>query len=209
MEITLEQVKKLQEHAHVSFKEAKEALTETDGNLLEALIALEENGKVNPDMGSSESSADGAESAYGYGQQRHDHRGHSHHGQGQHGCGDYGEKGKGSFMALLKKGWDKLCELVHKGNINHFEVWRQEERVVDIPVNVLIVCLIFFFWFICPALVIALFFGCRYRFRGPDLGREGKGINRAMDAAAEKAEDLKRNLQESENSEDKVNLGKE
>ncbi|MDR2615905.1 MAG: ubiquitin, partial [Oscillospiraceae bacterium] len=43
---TLEQVEKLRERANVSFEEAKAALDEADGDLLDALILLEKQGKT-------------------------------------------------------------------------------------------------------------------------------------------------------------------
>ena len=43
MEITLEKVDKVIERTGASYKEAKEALEMTDGNVLDAIIYLEEN----------------------------------------------------------------------------------------------------------------------------------------------------------------------
>ena len=44
MEVTLEQVERLREKADVSYAKAKEALEYSGGNLLDALIYLEEQG---------------------------------------------------------------------------------------------------------------------------------------------------------------------
>ena len=46
MEITLEQVERLKDKANVSYEDAKNALEQTDGDLLEALILLEQQGKT-------------------------------------------------------------------------------------------------------------------------------------------------------------------
>ena len=46
MEVTLELVEQLRQHADVSFADAKAALEHTDGDLLEALIWLEQQGKI-------------------------------------------------------------------------------------------------------------------------------------------------------------------
>ena len=46
MEITLEQVEKLREKANVSYALAKQALEYSGGNLLDALIYLEEKGAI-------------------------------------------------------------------------------------------------------------------------------------------------------------------
>ena len=46
MEITLEQVERLREKAAVSYGQAKAALEYSGGNLLDALIYLEERGVI-------------------------------------------------------------------------------------------------------------------------------------------------------------------
>ena len=46
MEITLEQVERLREKANVSYARAKQALEYSGGNLLDALIYLEEQGDI-------------------------------------------------------------------------------------------------------------------------------------------------------------------
>lgn len=46
MEVTLELVQQLRQYADVSFSDAKAALEHTDGDLLEALIWLEQQGKI-------------------------------------------------------------------------------------------------------------------------------------------------------------------
>ncbi|GKT27164.1 DUF4342 domain-containing protein, partial [Aduncisulcus paluster] len=46
MSINLEKIDLLKERANVGYKEAKEALEQCDGDLVEALIWLEENEKI-------------------------------------------------------------------------------------------------------------------------------------------------------------------
>lgn len=45
--ITLEQIDLLMERANVSYTEAKEALEQTNGDIVEALLYLEKNNKIN------------------------------------------------------------------------------------------------------------------------------------------------------------------
>lgn len=49
MEITIEQIDLIRKRARVGYKEAKEALEYSNGNIVEALAYLEENGKIKPD----------------------------------------------------------------------------------------------------------------------------------------------------------------
>ena len=51
MEITLEMVERLKDKAKVSYSQAKEALEYSGGNLLDALIYLEEKGAIPRDEG--------------------------------------------------------------------------------------------------------------------------------------------------------------
>ena len=78
-----------------------------------------------------------------------------------------------------------IRRLVACGNRNRFEVRRGDELVMDLPVTVLAVALIFAFWVCLPLLVIGLFTGWRYSFSGAELGSER--INGAMRKAAEVA----------------------
>jgi hypothetical protein len=261
MNITIEQVEKLVKLSGVSFEEAKQALEAADGDILEAIIALEQEGKTAkqtgayntndvPPPGSASTAGFGNPSGFGgqgnagfnaqdqrgsapnsgFGPQGNfgnatsgAHQGYYGAGYGTNaggyqngaGCGanagayqggagqnDYAYKQETSgFGDALKKIWQLLMKAVHTGNVNHFEVYKQGASVLSSPVTVLVIVLVFFFWITLPVLIIALFFGCRYRFRGPDLGRDS--INKAMDAAANTAEDLKQSVKDSANPEDK------
>ena len=53
MEITVEMVERLREKAPVSYAQAKEALEYSEGNLLDALIYLEEKGAIPQAEGTS------------------------------------------------------------------------------------------------------------------------------------------------------------
>ena len=53
MDITLEQVERLREKANISYEEAKAVLEEAGGSLLDALILLEQRGKIHSDAGKS------------------------------------------------------------------------------------------------------------------------------------------------------------
>lgn len=175
---TLEQVEKLREHAGVSYDEAKEALDAADGDLLEALIYLEKKGKVKPPEGNGYTRSDAeAEAEKTRREQRTE--GNAHEGE--------------SFTELLKR-FGRFClKILHKGNVNTFEVLRGDECKASVPVTVLVVLLLAAFWVVLPLIVIGLFFGLHYRFQGPDLGRNP--VNRAMDSAADAAEDLKRSVE--------------
>ncbi len=174
---TLEQVEKLRERANVSFEEAKAALDACGGDLLEALILLEKQGKVNPPHGggcysSRDSVGEEKETAYQE-------------------CGT-GER-RGESLGELMRRFGRFCKnLFKKGNSNYFEAEKEGKVIISVPVTVLIIGLIFFFWVIFPLMIIGLFCGFRYHFHGQDLGKES--VNRVMDSASDTAESIKKSF---------------
>ena len=175
---TLEQVEKLREKAGVSFEEAKAALDANDGDLLESIISLEKQGKVNQPVSggyysSQNAGPDEEETAY------HTYKTYK-----------YREKHGESFGDMLKR-FGRFCgRLFTKGNNNYFEAEKNGNVVVSCPVTALVLMLLFLFWIIVPLVIIGLFFGFRYHFRGHDLGRES--VNRVMDSASNTAEEIKK-----------------
>ncbi len=174
---TLEQVEKLRERANVSYDEAKAALDATNGDLLEAMIYLEKQGKAKAPAG---------DGFYSSGKTNNQSTEQSDE------CKRKNETRGETFSGLLKR-FGRFClKLFHKGNINTFEVFKGEESKASVPVTVLVLLLLFAFWITLPLMVIGLFFGLRYRFIGPDLG--SVTVNSAMDSAAKAAEDIKRSI---------------
>lgn len=179
---TLEQVEKLRTMANISYDEAKTALDATNGDLLEAIIYLEKQGKVTTPSGggyySSEKTADVNAGAYkktGWERQTNNYNG--------------GE----TFISLLRRFGGFCLKLVRKGNENSFEVLKGEESKGSAPVTALALLLIFAFWVTIPLLIIGLFFGFRYRFNGPDFS--GNTVNDAIKNAADAAVNLKKSIE--------------
>jgi len=173
---TLDQVEKLREKANVSYDEAKAALEAANGDLLDALILLERQGKVSAPAGGGYYSSGKA--------------GGEPQGEGAAGA----EKTGATFGDLLRKLGRFCMKVIHKGNINTFEVLKGGESKAVIPVTVLVLLLLFAFWVTIPLIIVGLFFGLRYRFGGPDLGNDS--VNQAMDSAAAAAEKLKKSVTE-------------
>ena len=175
---TLEQVEKLREKANVSFEEARAALDACNGDLLEAIIYLEKQGKVNPPAGggyynSYYTGQDGAPGQDAGGPQANGH------------CGTSFREGAGKFGRFLAR-------MFQIGNSNALEARKNGEALFACPVTALVLLLIFFFWIVVPLFILSLFFGFRYRFIGPELGTEP--VNRVMDGASDTADDIKNNF---------------
>lgn len=177
---TLEQVEKLRAMANISYDEAKAALDAANGDLLEAIIYLEKQGKVNAPSGggyySSEKTADVNVVTCKTSWEKQN---------------KYGNAGE-SFTSLLKKIGRFCLKMIHKGNVNSFEVLKGGESKASFPVTALALLVIFAFWIIIPLIIVGLFFGFRYRFHGPDFN--GTTVNEAMNNAADAAENLKKSI---------------
>lgn len=177
--VTLEQVEKLCERANISYDEARAALEETNGDILEAIINLEKQNRIQAPRGgyynSRNTQQDGNANAFGEG---------TSEGYREDNC-IYFKELVGKFIGWCKK-------IIGKGNRNNFEVRKGQSKVMAIPVTVLVVLVAFMFWATIPIMVVGLFFGYRYAFSGPDLGREN--VNRAMDSVADVAENIKREV---------------
>ncbi|MDR3277859.1 MAG: ubiquitin [Oscillospiraceae bacterium] len=164
----LEQVEKLRERADVTFEEAKAALDASNGDLLDAMIYLEKQGKVVTPAGGGRYSSESAPPPDG-GNER-------------------ARRGE-SFKDMMKGLGRFLMNLFEKGNSNYLDAMKNGETVLSCPVTVLVVLLVFLFWGIVPLMILSLFFGFRYRFRGAELGREA--VNKVMSDASDAVEGLK------------------
>jgi len=181
----LEKVEKLREKANVTFAEAKEALDNSGGDILDALIYLENNGKVTEPAGGGffsgadmpvqmdlSSSSDSSGSS-----QRHD-------GSGE------------EFADLMKRFGAFVLKMFNKGINNHLEATKGEQHMFSCPI-LIVILLCVFFWITIPLFIISLFCGFRYRFTGADLGRDS--VNSVMDSATNVVEDVKRTFADKAN----------
>lgn len=195
--ITLEQVEQLRTKADVTYEEARQALEAANGDLLDAVILLELQGKVKPpvaavraareqketrdeskqaDTGSATADSSGAET---------DRAKNEKKGTGRReNQTDAGSVFK-TFFAWVKR-------QIHAGNRNNFVVMRGDRTMLTLPITALVLLTLFFFWAIIVLIVIGLFCGFRYSFAGPDI--RGDAANTILHSAADAAETLRRDV---------------
>lgn len=158
-----EKVEKLREKANVTFEEAKAALDEANGDLLDAMIILEKQGK-----------ADAQKESYSTKNEETDLM-----------VVDQPEKKErkrgNAFTDKVKALWHKSCE-------NNFVTERNDDVIVNIPIWAFLLILIFTWHVTLIVMVAALFFGCRYSFRGKD---EMKFANNVCDKVSNAADKVK------------------
>ena len=179
MEITLEMVERLKDKAKVSYSQAKEALEYSGGNLLDALIYLEEKGAIPRDEGAyystrSETPPPPPEPLAVQPAAEKKQKGSKPPRARR--------EGRRSFVTTLRR-W--LID-------NELEIWRHDQPVTALPVLILLLLLICAFWVAISVLLLGLFLGFRYRFSGPDLERED--LNNMIGSVADTAADLGRQV---------------
>ncbi len=161
-----EMVEMLRQKADITYEEAKTALELANWDLLDAMLVLEREGKVNGAGGSYSTRSE--EEAPNKEHKRRDCDG---------------------LRGALRWFGRMLAKLIRIGNANHLVVSRKDEELFSLPVTVCAVLLMCSVGTVLFAMVVGLFCGLRYSFRGPNLGKEA--INSAMDRAAEVAENVK------------------
>jgi len=187
--ITIEQVEELRKRVHVSYEDAKAALEEANGDILEAIIILERENKIAPPEGGGF-----------YSTKNHQDHVNSNDINEESNKDKYYNNSRVSFSDLLKKFFNLCKNILEKGNKNNFEVLKNGNVEMTIPVTILAILVLFFFWITVPIIVLGLFLGYRYAFSGPDLGKEN--INSVMDSVANVAENIKKEVK-GENSDGK------
>lgn len=142
MSVNLEQIEMLKARANVSYQEAKEILEKCNYDVVDALIELEKQSKVNP---SKTTEATGEKAC----------------------CG--------TARKILKYGET----LFHKGNETKFVISKADNKIVDLPVNVVILSTIIAAPVTIFGVIGALVTNHKIRFAKPD-GEDLK-INQTID----------------------------
>lgn len=157
-----EMVEKLRQKANVSYEDAKVALEACDWDMLDALILLESQGKVKDAVGGPEFTTQEPPKE------------------------NQPEKRRNDFKSCARRFFDFVIKLLKKGNENSFVIVnRHHEELIAVPLTVLILLLVCIWPGTLIALIVGLFFGLRYSFRGPNMSQK---MNDAMDKAADMAQ---------------------
>lgn len=181
---TLEMVERLRERADVTFEEAKAALDEANGDLLDAIILLERQGKTNapPKGGAYSDKAEEPE---------------------EEPCADEKSKWKSmsgpeAFREIFIGIGTAIGDMLHKGNTNYIEAIKKGKVVLSCPVTIFILLLVLGFWALIPIMILAMFFGWKYRFRGDELGRDDLNdvLEKVENSAEQVVEEIKSKVAE-------------
>ena len=165
---TLEKVERLRERANVSYEEAKLALEQTNGDLLDAIVLLERQGKTKkPEQASYSTSYDE--------QERYDNvkdKVAQQQSRSQIGI---------TFGQILRK-------VFHILRHNSLCVTRKDSVLFVLPVWAFVLILLLAWRIVLPVMIISLFFWVRYSFTGED---DLSKANAFMDKVGNIADDVK------------------
>ena len=165
----IEKVERLREKANVSYEEAKAALEQTGGELLDAIVLLERQGKVKEPAHSTFSTEYEEQKEYIKVRDKVEEQENS-------------APSMGRTIGRLFRG---LIRFIKQTT---FIVTKGEDTVFTMP-TLIFVLLLFFFWeVLAPVMVIALFFGVRYSFEGEE---EAEKANSILHKAGDFAQDVK------------------
>lgn len=171
-----EKVEKLRQRANVSYEEARDALNESNGDLLDAMVYLEKQGKVNPPKSSTYTTDYEQQSQY------QDVKGTVCEQQRQANKKTFGSKVKHLFQII----WQTLQE-------NTLHVRRKDVEIMNLPLWAVILILLFAWHFVLVVVIISLFLDCRYHLEKRDGTVETANdvINKASEKASEAADFVK------------------
>lgn len=175
--VDFEKVEKLVQKANVSYEDAKNALEAANGDMLDAIIALEKAGKVNSQASFTTTSPES--SPY----------------KDVPAVVDQTNKTEGkSFFkdlgAAIKRGFRYTVD-------NSVRVVRNDVEVIKLPLWISIIAMLAAWELLLIVIVISLFFDCRYSVVGKDNANE---VNRVIDQASTFAGKVKDSWNESFNN---------
>lgn len=178
----LEMVEKLREKANVSYEEASAALEKCNWDLLDALLMLEGEGRLNRDSEAPE------KKEYTTRVQPKAEKKANHGG-----------------FAMLMKG---IAQVIRRLNAVQLLIKKNGEVRLELPMSVVLLLIIISIWAVGIAAVVAMFFGYRFAVKGLSFD---DSVNAAMDKAGTFVDDVAKagptvviieNKAEQENSEE-------
>ena len=167
-----EKVDKLRERANVSYEEAKDALERSNGDILDAMILLEREGKTRAEGSQSFSTNCNAEPQFA-----------------QNGAYDEKQARRERCRENGRTFAEKIKELFRKSTVNYLVIERNGERLIKLPVLAVILIVLFAWYAAIIAIVVSLFCDCKYTF-------VGEGDLKTANEVCDKAENLASQVKE-------------
>jgi hypothetical protein len=168
MEITLEKIDSLRERANVSYAEAKEALENSGGNMIDAIISLEGDNKTVYDRVKREKA-----------RSRDQERMHEKKEKYKANADDFVDSSKKVFASM---------------NDTRVIMYNNDRVVLDVSLTITLVAAIFAFPVTVAIIVIGMLTGNRFKVVRKD--KKGDIVNDVLDKAAKVSQTVANNLKE-------------
>lgn len=173
-----EQVQRLREKSGASQEACREALLRSEGDPLDAILYLERTGRSNTaSQGGCFTTEPGAKATKAARKALVESVG-----------AQSGREEKDDWRDWAREGASTLRSLLCRATANQFEVWRKDKLMTSIPVLILVLLFLVAFWISVSLLFFGMIIGCRYRFVGPDLGRDE--VNGVMNNVSATVDDV-------------------
>ena len=166
----MQMVEKLREYADVTYEEAKAALDEANGDLLEAVILLERQGKTKKPEQSTYTTKAEEQPQYQDVRERIEQQ---------------EKKASDGFGRKTRRAVKKMVNILKR---NFFQVTRNDNLLFQMPAWVFALILLFFWETVIPVMLISLFFGVRFSFTGED---DLSSANDFMEKAGDMADEVR------------------
>ena len=190
-----QKVEQLVNKAGCSYEDAKAALEACGWDMLDAVISLEREGKVNKET--AEQKAEelieiipevSADKVAGSSSQQITYTYDDSSSGNSDKAGNTGKAdGTGKRGRRL---WKRIKSILMNNRMVVFK--SSGQQIMDLPIVIPVIALIAFFWATLIVAVVAMIFGCRFHFEGEDLGKTN--INSTMDKATDYAEKVRNDL---------------
>ncbi len=168
MEITLEKIDSLRERANVSYAEAKEALENSGGNMIDAIISLEGDNKTVYDRVKREKA-----------RSKDQERMHEKKEKYKANADDFVDSSKKVFASM---------------NDTRVIMYNNDRVVLDVSLTITLVAAIFAFPVTVAIIVIGMLTGNRFKVVRKD--KKGDIVNDVLDKAAKVSQTVANNLKE-------------
>jgi Domain of unknown function (DUF4342) len=166
----LKLIDKLREKANISYEEAKIALENNSWDILDALLYLEEGGRVEKPSVSifyTNESRRGVEI------------------QEIKKGNEYRYKSPNSFQGVF----ESICKFIDTCNNIFLEIKKNDRVFLKIPLTVVAILSFFMFWIIIPLIIVGLFFDIEFYVYANNVNTDK--INKVLNKASEYSRDIK------------------
>lgn len=171
----LKLIDKLKEKANISYEEAKNTLENSNWDMLDAVLYLEEHGRVKKPSVSIFYTNESKESYTSQGEVaniREDKEGNNF-------------KSKNNFEGIF----EAICKAIDTLNNIFVEIKRSNRVLLKIPLTVLILLLFFAFWIVIPLIIVGLFFDVEFLVSSKKVNVDK--INKVFNEVSKAVKDIK------------------